>query len=200
MSNIRKSKNREDMPDFDKMWGEVQEEIQEKDAEDAVVNRAPELRTLNENIDKATNTWINATLELESAIQQYQRAERKLDDSVTTIRGKVDNINEHIDNLLKEAPDKLKVSVNVADADWKKIQDLFDQEHKWMLAKMQEHIREVNGMFIEERRRVQKRYKEYDGCYLGHYAQWFFWFFFVLGFFLFTSVIVMMVGKGLHWF
>lgn len=200
MSNIRKSKNREDMPDFDKMWGEVQEEIQEKDAENAVVNRAPELRTLSENIDKATNTWINATLELESAIQQYQRAERKLDDSVTTIRGKVDNINEHIDNLLKEAPDKMKVSVNVADADWKKIQDLFDKEHKWMLAKMQEHIREVNGMFIEERRRVQKRYKEYDGCYLGHYAQWFFWFFFVLGFFLFTSVIVMMVGKGLHWF
>lgn len=75
-----------------------------------------------------------------------------------------------------------------------------NKEHKWMLAKMQEHIREVNGMFIEERRRVQKRYKEYDGCYLGHYAQWFFWFFFVLGFFLFTSVIVMMVGKGLHWF
>lgn len=188
------------MPDFDKMWGEVQEEIQEKDAEDAVVNRAPELWTLSEDIDKATNTWIIATLQLESAIQQYQRCERKLDDSVTTIRGKVDNINEHIDNLLKEAPDKLKVSVNVADADWKKIQDLFDKEHKWMLAKMQEHIREVNGMFIEERRRVQKRYKEYDGCYLGHYAQWFFWFFFVLGFFLFTSVIVMMVGKGLHWF
>ena len=200
MSNIRKSKNHEDMPDFDKMWGEVQEEIQEKDAEDAVVNRAPELRTLSENIDKATNTWIIATLQLESAIQQYQRCERKLDSTVTDIRGKVDTINEHIDNVLKDAPTKLQVSVNVADADWKKIQELFDQEHKWMLAKMQEHIREVNGMFVEERRRVQKRYKEYDGCYLGHYAQWFFWFFFVLGFFLFTSVIVMMVGKGLHWF
>ena len=26
------------------------------------------------DIDKATNTFINATLELESAIQQYQRA------------------------------------------------------------------------------------------------------------------------------
>ena len=200
MSNIRKSKNHEDMPDFDKMWGEVQEEIQEKDAVDAVVNRAPELRTLSENIDKATNTWINATLQLESAIQQYQRCERKLDSTVTDIRGKVDTINEHIDNVLKDAPTKLQVSVNVADADWKKIQELFDQEHKWMLAKMQEHIREVNGMFVEERRRVQKRYKEYDGCYLGHYAQWFFWFFFVLGFFLFTCVIVMMVGKGLHWF
>jgi chromosome segregation ATPase len=200
MSNIRKSKNHEDMPDFDKMWGEVQEEIQEKDAEDAVVNRAPELKKLSEDIDKATNTWINATLQLESAIQQYQRCERKLDYSVTDIRGKVDTINEHIDNVLKDAPTKLQVSVNVADADWKKIQDLFDQEHKWMLDKMQEHIREVNGMFVEERRRVQKRYKEYDGCYLGHYAQYFFWFFFVLGFSLFIYGMVIIVGKWLNWF
>ena len=37
--------------------------------EDAVVSRAPELRQLSENIDKATNTWVNATLQLESAIR-----------------------------------------------------------------------------------------------------------------------------------
>lgn len=159
-----------------------------------MVNRVLELKKLSEDIDKATNTWINATLQLESAIQQYQRCERKLDSTVTDIRGKVDSINTHITNVLKDAPSKLKVSVNVADADWQKIQDLFDQEHKWMLAKMQEHIREVNGMFVEERRRVQKRYKEYDGCYLGHYVQWFFWFFFVLGLSLFIYVIVMMFG------
>lgn len=181
MSNIRKSKNNEDLPDFNEMWGEVQEKILEKDAEDAVVNRAPKLKKLSEDIGKATNTWINATLQLESAIQQYQRCERKLDSTVTDIRGKVDAINTHIDKVLEEAPTKLKVSVNVTDADWQKMQDLFDQEHKWMLAKMQEHIREVNGMFAEERRRVQKRYKEYNGCYLGHYAQWFFWFFFTIG-------------------
>ena len=133
------------MPDFDEMMTEVEEDIQEKDAEEVVVNRAPELKKLSEDIDKATNTWINATLQLESTIQQYQRCERKLDSTVTDICGKVDSINTHIDNVLKDAPTKLKVSVNVADADWRKIQDLFDQEHKWMLAKMQEHIREVNG-------------------------------------------------------
>ena len=193
MSNIRKSKNHEDMPDFDKMWGEVQEEIREKDAEDTVVNRAPELKKLSEDIDKATNTWINATLHLESAIQQYQRCERKLDSTVTDIRGKVDSINMHIDNVLTDASTKLKVSVNVADADWQKIQDLFDQEHKWMLAKMQEHIREVNGMFVEERRKVQKRYKEYEGCYLGHYAQWFFWFFFTIGISVVAGGIAMLI-------
>lgn len=198
--SIKRSKNRLDKPDFDKIMSEVEEDIQEQDAEQDIVDHVPELRRLSGDIDKATNTWVNATLELESAIQQYQRAERKLDASVTSIRGKVDAINTHIDKVLEDAPTKLKVSVNVADADWRKMQEQFDQEHKWMLDKMQEHIREVNGMFVEERRRVQKRYKEYDGCYLGHYAQWFFWFFFVLGFSLFIYTIVIMVGKWLKWF
>ena len=190
----------EQKPDFDDMMSEVQEEIEEHDAEDAVVNRAPELRQLSENIDKATNTWVNATLQLESAIRKYNSAQTALGNAVGTISGKVDTINKHIDNMLKETPTKLQVSVNVADADWQKMQDLFDQEHKWMLGKMQENIRQVNAMFVEKRWKVQKRYKEYDGCYLGHYAQWFFWFFFVLGFFIFTAAIVMMVGKWCNWF
>ena len=195
ISMIRKSKSNENKPDFDEMLHEVQEEIQEKDAEDKVVSRAPELKKLSEDIDKATNTWLNATFQLESAIQQYQRAERKLDDSVTEIRGKVDSINEHINSILKDAPTKLNVSVKVADADWQKMQDLFDQEHKWMIAKMQAHLREVNGMFVEERRKVQKRYKEYDGCYLGHYTQWFFWSFFTIGFFVVAGGIAMLIAQ-----
>ncbi len=197
---IRTNKNKETKPDFEEMMIEVKEDIQEQDAEQDIISRVPELKKLSASIDTATTTWLSATYELESAIQQYQRAERKLDATVTDIRGKVDGINDHIDEVQKDAPTKLQVSVNVADADWQRIQDLFDQQHQWMLTKMQEHIREVNNMFVEERRRVQKRYKEYDGCYLGHYAQWFFWSFFVLGFFLFTTVIVMMVGKCLDWF
>ena len=197
---IQKSKNKENMPDFDEMMSEVEGDIQEKDAEQDIVNRVPELKLLSANIDKAADTWVNAAIQLESAIQQYQRAELKLGNAVNSIGIKVDTINTHVDNLLRDAPDKLQVSVNVSDADWLRIQELFDKEHKWMLAKMQEHIREVNAMFVDERRKVQKRYKEYDGCYLGHYAQWFFCFFFALGFFLFTSVIIMMVYKWLHWF
>lgn len=197
---IRTNKNKETKPDFEEMMSEVEEDIQEQDAEQEIISRVPELKLLSNNIDKATTTWLSATYELESAIQQYQRTEKKLDATVTDIRGKVDGINDHIDKVLKDAPTKLQVSVNVADADWQKIQALFDQQHQWMLTKMQVHIREVNNMLVEERRRVQKRYKEYDGCYLGHYAQWFFWFFFVLGFFLFTAFIVMIIGKCLDWF
>lgn len=54
------------------------------------------------------------------------------------------------------------VSVNVADVDWKKMQDLFDQEHKWMLGKMQKHIRQVNDMFVQECKNVRDHYKVSD--------------------------------------
>ena len=155
---------------------------------------------MSEEIDEAINTFINATLELESAIRQHQRAEAILGDAVTTLSKKVDIINQHIDIVMENAPTKLKVSVNINDADWQKIQELFAKERQWMNSEMQMHIREVNSMFADERKKVCERYKEYDGCYLGYYAQWFFWFFFVLGFFVFTSAIVMMVGRWCHWF
>ena len=97
---------------------------------------------------------------------------------------------------MENAPTKLKVSVNVNDADWQKIQELFAKEHQWMTAQMQMHIREVNSMFVDEREKVLERYKEYDGCYLGHYAQWFFRFFFTIGFFVIAGGIGMIVAQN----
>ena len=98
--------------------------------------------------------------------------------------------------VLENAPTKLKVTVNVNDADWQKIQELFAKEHQWMTAQMQMHIREVNSMFADERKKVRERYKEYDGCYLGHYAQWFFWFFFTIGIFVVAGGIGMMIAQN----
>ena len=134
------------------------------------------------------------------AENQYQCAENKLDDSVTTISGKVDTINEHIDQVMEDAPTKLKVTVTLCDADREQIQEMFSMQREWLINQAQTTVQTVNAMLVEERKKAMNRYKEYDGCYLGHYAQWFFWFFFVLGFFLFTTVIVMMVGKCLDWF
>ena len=117
---IRKSKiniDTEARSDFDNMMNDVENEVEEQQAEDGLVNRVTELKQLSEDIDKATNTFINATLELESAIQQYQRAEANLGGAVTTISKKVDTINQHIDKVMENAPTKLKVSVQVNDAD-----------------------------------------------------------------------------------
>ena len=195
---IRKSKiniDTEERSDFDNMMNDVENEVEEQQAEDGLVNRVPELKQLSEDIDKATNTFINATLELESAIQQYQRAEAQLGGTVTTIGKKVDTINLHIDKVLENAPTKLKVSVNVNDADWQKMQQMFDEHNKQILVKMQSHLKEVHAMFANERRKVNERYKEYDGVYLGRYAQWFFGFFFVLGFFGFCDIIAVVIAQ-----
>lgn len=196
---IRKSKiniDTEERSDFDNMMNDVENEVEEQQAEDGLVNRVPELKQLSEDIDKATNTFINAALELESAIQQYQRAEAKLGGAVTTISKKVDTINQHIDKVLENAPTQLKVSVNVNDADWQKIQELFAKERQWMTAQMQKHIRDVNSMFADERKKVRERYKEYDGSYLGHYAQWFFWFFFTIGIFVVAGGVGMIIAQN----
>ena len=189
---IRKRKiniDTEERSDFDNMLNDVENEVEEQQAEDGLVNRVPELKQLSEDIPIPS-----AILELESAIQQYQRAESKLGGAVTTISKKVDTINQHIDKVLENAPTKLKVAVNVNDADWQKIQELFAKERQWMTAQMQMHIREVNSMFADERKKVRERYKEYNGCYLGHYAQWFFWLFFIIGFVM-TFLVIFLALK-----
>ena len=177
---IRKSRNNKippvpeqsrDQLDFDEMMSEAKDEIQERDAEDAIISRVPELKQLSSNIDKATNTFANARLGLESAIQQYQRAENKLGNAVTTISDKLDNINTHIDNAIENAPTKLKVKVTLCDVDWQKIQDLLRKQREWLINQSQTTVQSVNAMLVEERKKAMNRYKEYDGCYLGHYAQ-----------------------------
>ena len=97
--------------------------------------------------------------------------------------------------MLKEAPTKLKVSVEVSDADWQKMQQMFDEHNKQIQLKMQEHLKEVNAMFANERRKVNERYKEYDGVYLGRYAQWFVGFFFCLGFFVSCGFIGVLIAN-----
>jgi len=196
---IKRSKNNENKPDFEDMMKEVDGELEEQQAKQEIVDRVPELKELSNNIDKATTTYINSVLQLESAIQQYQRAEVKLSEMITTISNKVDTINQHIDNVQENAPTKLKVSVSVSDPDMKKIQDMFDEEHRWVMAQMQKTLRDVNDMFIAERRRTTERYKEYDGFYLGHYAQWFFWFFCILGMVIVVLVIFLSLDSHYHW-
>lgn len=71
---IRKSKiniDTEERSDFDNMMNDVENEVEEQQAEDGLVNRVPKLKQLSEDIDKATNTFINATLEMESAIPLF---------------------------------------------------------------------------------------------------------------------------------
>ena len=164
---IRTNINKETKPDFDKMMIEVKEDIQEQDAEQDIISRVPELKELSGNIDRATNTCANARLGLESAIQQYQRAERKLDDSVTTISGKVDTINEHIDHVMEDAPTKLKVSVTVSDADWQKMQELHAQWLSQEEQKLADHNKQQETIWQKQSQRLTDIVKNNEGVWIS---------------------------------
>lgn len=192
--SIKASKNNEPMPDFNDMMNEVNHDMERQDLEQGIVERVPDLRRLSDDIDRSTTAVINAKLSLERAIDQTDKTERRLDASVTTISGKVDTINEHIDNVMKDTPTKLQVYVSVSDPDMKKIQDMFDKEHEWVTTQMQTHLKRVNNMFLDERRKIMQRYKEYDGCYLGPRLQWFVWSFFFIGISVVVGSIAMLVA------
>ena len=163
---IRKSKNNEDKPDFEKMWSEVEENIQETDAEQDIVNRVPELKQLSIDIDKATTAVINAKLSLESSIRQTQREEGVLGAAVNTISKKVDSINEHIDQVLEDAPTKLKVSVSVSDDDWQKMQGHHTQwlgEEKQMLV---DQHKQQEVLWLKQSQRLTDIVKNNEGVWI----------------------------------
>ena len=194
---IKKSKNNENKPDFDVMFNEVQKEIQEKDAEDEVINRTSDLRKLSENIDKATNTWVNATLQLESAIHEYQRAEVKLGNAVNTISDKVDTIKKHIDQVMEDAPTKLKVTVTVCDTDWQKMQELQNQwmeQEKQMLA---DQYKQQETLWRKQSHRLTDIVRNNEGVWLSQHL------FYIVGSLSLLSIIAIVLEIAFyvyfHW-
>ena len=164
---IRKIKNHGDKPDFDVMFNEVQDEIQEKDAEQDIVSRVPEIKQLSIDIDKATTAVINAKLSLESSIRQTQREEGVLGAAVNTISKKVDSINEHIDQVMEDAPTKLKVTVTVCDTDWQKRQKLHNQwmeQEKQMLA---DQRKQQEALWQKQSHRLIEIVKNNEGVWLS---------------------------------
>ena len=164
---IKKSKNNESITDFDNMMNEVEEELEVQQAEQNIADRVPELKQLSANIEKATTAVINAKLSLESSIRQSQREEGVLGAAVNTISGKIDTINKHIDHVMEDAPTKLKVTVNVSDADWQRMQELhvqwMDQE-KQMFA---DQHKQQEALWQKQSHRLTEIVRNNEGVWLS---------------------------------
>ena len=164
---IKKSKNKESITDFDNMMNEVEEELEVQQAEQNIADRVPELKQLSANIEKATTAVINAKLSLESSIRQTQREEGVLGAAVNTISKKVDSINEHIDQVMEDAPTKLKVTVTVCDTDWQKMQELHNQwmeQEKQMLA---DQRKQQEALWQKQSHRLIEIVKNNEGVWLS---------------------------------
>ena len=110
---------------------------------------------------------MNASLQYESVIQQYQRAEVKLGNAVDPISGKVDTINGHINQVMEDEPTKLKVSVTVSDADWQKMHELHGQrieQEKQMLA---DHNQQQEAIWQKQSQRLTNIVKNNEGVWIS---------------------------------
>lgn len=194
---IKKSKNNESITDFDNMMNEVEEELEVQQAEQNIADRVPELKQLSTDIEKATTAVINAKLSLESSIRQTQREEGVLGAAVNTISGKVDTINEHIDHVMEDAPTKLKVSVNVSDADWQKMQELHNQ---WMVQEKQmlaDQRKQQEILWRKQSNRLTEIVRKNEGVWLSAKI------FYIVGFLSLLSIITIVLEIAFyvyfHW-
>ena len=122
---------------------------------------------MSSDIDKATTAVINAKLSLESSIRQTQREEGVLGAAVNTISKKVDSINEHIDQVMEDAPTKLKVAVNVSNADWQRMQELHNQ---WMEQEKQmfaDQYKQQEVLWQKQSQRLTDIVKNNEGVWLS---------------------------------
>ena len=96
-----------------------------------------------------------------------KKLEGVLGATVNTISKKVDSINEHIDQVMEDAPTKLKVSVNVSDADWQKMQELHVQwieQEKQMLA---DQYKQQETLWQKQSQRLMNIVKNNEGVWLS---------------------------------
>ena len=102
-----------------------------------------------------------------SSIRQTQREEGVLGAVVNTISNKVDSINEHIDQVMEDAPTKLKMTVTVCDADWQKIQELHGQwleQEKQMLA---DQYKQQEALWQKQSHRLTEIVRNNEGVWLS---------------------------------
>ena len=197
---IKKSKNKESITNFDNMMNEVEEELEVQQAEQNIADRVPELKQLSTDIDKATTAVINARLSLESSIRQTQREEGVLGAAVNTISGKVDTINKHIDHVMEDAPTKLKVTVNVSDDDWEKMQGHHTQwlgEEKQMLA---DQYKQQEVLWQKHSQRLTEIVRNNEGVWLSAKL---FYIFYIVGSLSLLSIITIVLEIAFyvyfHW-
>ena len=95
---IKRSKNKDNRPDFDDVMNGVEHEVQADKAEQNLDDRISKIEQLATTVDEATTAVINAKLTLETAIRQSLREEGKLEAAVSIAKTKVETINNHLDN------------------------------------------------------------------------------------------------------
>ncbi|MBR0183446.1 MAG: hypothetical protein IJQ05_09285 [Bacteroidaceae bacterium] len=98
---------------------------------------------------------------------QHSKENSRHSHSLTALSSKVDTIDMHIDQVIEDAPTKLKVTVNVSDDDWEKMQKLHNQwmeQEKQMLA---DQYKQQEVLWQKQSHRLTEIVKNNEGVWLS---------------------------------
>jgi len=186
------------MSKLDLMLAAASQEEENKDAIVALEKAAAELRSAKDTLESTKTELVSAKADLQNAKTELNTTYQKLvnaKNALDAAAGSVDNIVGGIANAIVKA-EQSTVPVGVKDSDMEKIDGKFNK-----------FINDINGVaskatsdqiqeFENQRKNARKQYEDYDGIWLGHIAQYFFMFFFLLGLGLAIYFMIMItIGK-----
>ena len=86
---------------------------------------------------------------------------------MNTISDKVDTIDKHIDQVMEDAPTKLKVTVNVSEADWQRMQELHNQWMEQEEQKLANHNKQQEAIWQKHSQRLTDILKNNEGVWIS---------------------------------
>lgn len=201
MDNTKKHNKETDALFLQNLISQSEEEGEAKELLVNIKDILPVLRQYNEDLKVGQNNIIKEQAGMENMKHWFEMLYDKLFDKYKVLNRKVDSINDHIDAVMEDAPNKLAVSVKVSEADYLSIQAMFDQQVQKMAklhrSQMQEMIdlhdkqmKELNARIDYDtmhqyeygnahRNEVDRMLKDSDGLYLRGIWCWvggiFFW-------------------------
>lgn len=201
MDNTKKHNKETDALFLQNLISQSEEEGEAKELLVKIKDILPVLKQYNEDLKVGQNNIIKEQAGMERMIHWFEMLYDKLFGKYKVLYEKVDSINNHIDSVIEDAPNKLSISVRVSDADYQFIQSMFDQQVQKMAklyrSQMQEmtdlhdkQMKELNDRIDHEtrlqyeygnahRREVDRMLKDSDGLYLRGIWSWvggiFFW-------------------------
>lgn len=201
MENVENKQKNDDANFLQSLISEAEEEGEAKEILIEVKDILPVLKQYNADLQIGQNNIINERLGMERMVTWYQKLYGKINEKFNEAFQKVNSINEHINQAVRDAPEKLVVSVRVSDDDFKaiksicdnqvqEIKDLHCQQMKEMVDLHARQMKELNARIDNDvkqqyergnrhRSEVSRMLKDSDGLYLRGFWYWvggtFFW-------------------------
>lgn len=117
----------------------------------------PVLKQYNEDLKVGQNNIIKEQAGMERMIHWFEMLYDKLFGKYKVLYEKVDSINNHIDSVIEEAPNKLSISVRVSDADYQFIQSMFDQQVQKMAKLYRSQMQEMTDLHDKQMKELNDR-------------------------------------------